>query len=304
MENTIKIDVITGFLGAGKTTFIKTILESGLFGDEKIVIIENEFGDVSVDNGILSNSSYDVVDISGGCICCSVKHSMVEALVEIARDIKPDRVLVEPSGVFVVEDIRGIIDAPRVSQLYHLNGVYTMVDSQFFLMDMMLRAPFFKSQLTYADHILVTKFVDDHEQLEDVLSKVSQYNQTAKVHTFNSSDYDLETLSSMFDQNKCLLLEGEIEHSHGHQQLESHSFLDTISYTSESFKQLMDDIVAGVYGEVVRLKGYVEIDATSYLVQLVHSQYDLSQVKSDRSYLVIIGENLKSEQLSHSLSKA
>lgn len=293
MANTIKMDVITGFLGAGKTTFIQYLLASGVFEGEKIVIIENEFGDISVDSGILSDPAYEIVDISGGCICCSVKHSMVDALKDIAQNIKPDRVIVEPSGVFVVEDIRGIIEAPQVRDDYQLSGIYTIVDSQFFLMDMMLRAPFFMSQLTYADHIIITKLQEDQDNLEGVLKTISQYNVTANVHVWRDEHFNTSTLSMMFSKSSCRLLEGELVADNRHQTLESHSFTGCRDFDSQSFEDLMSQVIAGDFGQVIRLKGYVSIDGLMNLVQLVHNQYTLRPADTPQSYLVLIGEQLQ-----------
>ena len=94
----IKIDVISGFLGAGKTTLIKKLFESGFHG-EKIVLIENEFGEIGIDGGFMQEAGIEVTEMNSGCICCSLVGDFSEALKKVLTDYAPDRILIEPSGV-------------------------------------------------------------------------------------------------------------------------------------------------------------------------------------------------------------
>ena len=121
----IKIDVISGFLGAGKTTLIKKLLETG-FHDEKVVLIENEFGEIGIDGAFLKNAGYEIKEINAGCICCSLVGDFESSIKEIIKEFNPDRIIVEPSGVGKLSDIIGAIT--KVDEDLKLNILATVVD--------------------------------------------------------------------------------------------------------------------------------------------------------------------------------
>jgi len=103
-----KIDIISGFLGAGKTTLIKKLLAEAYQG-EKLVLIENEFGEISIDGGFLKESGVQISEMSSGCICCSLVGNFTEALKDVYNQFKPDRILIEPSGVGKLSDVIGAV---------------------------------------------------------------------------------------------------------------------------------------------------------------------------------------------------
>ena len=161
----IKIDVVSGFLGSGKTTFILKAIETGVFEGEKILIIENEFGDIPIDGMLLQNDDYTLIEISKGCICCSLKGDLIETLADVANNFQIDRVIIEPSGIFVTEDLFGILDHPKLVNRYVLNGIYTLVDIKFFQLIQFRYARFYESQIKHASHLILSRidlYEDDH----------------------------------------------------------------------------------------------------------------------------------------------
>lgn len=299
----IKIDVITGFLGAGKTTFMKMLLEKGAFADEKIVIIENEFGDVPIDHYSLENPLYSVVEISGGCICCSLKVDIIQALASIAEKEKPDRILIEPSGIFIVEDLFEILNNQLIDQKFALNGIYTIVDAAHFLIDQMRHAPFFKSQLTYASHIVLSKVAQESDEvLASVLEGLMTYNNKAKYYALPYEVLEKADLEAMFYNDDTLYtsmgkayVEGLITAKPvgSHKPMLSVGINKVKTFIKEEFEGFIDAVNLGKYGEIVRLKGYIMINDQRYLVNYVSGEITYEAVSEGVSRLTVIGLNLQ-----------
>ena len=122
-----KIDIISGFLGAGKTTLIKKLLEEKLHS-EKLVIIENEFGEIGIDGSLLKKSNVKIKEINSGCICCTLVGEFEKAIEEVVTKYKPDRIIIEPSGVGKLSDIIKACDTPKLKNLITINMIITVVD--------------------------------------------------------------------------------------------------------------------------------------------------------------------------------
>lgn len=304
----IKIDVITGFLGAGKTTFLKMLLEKRVFGNEKILIIENEFGDVPIDHHILENDKYTMVEISGGCICCSLKVDIIEALASIAVNEKPDRILMEPSGVFVVEDLFEIMKHEMVVDHYTIDGIYTMLDTKHFLINQMRYTHFYMSQLKYADHIIMSK-VDkqDSEKIDAVLNGLESFNEHAKIYAVPFTSMTNDDLKEMFYSNE---IQFELEENYiniaktekvSHTRVKSIGILQIKDFTNSQFTKLIKQVKEGEFGSIIRLKGYVQIEDKRYLVNYTFGELNLSVVENGSRMITVIGENMENSLLRESL---
>lgn len=128
MNKMIKVDIFSGFLGAGKTTLIKKLVEEAYKG-EKIVLIENEFGEIGIDGGFLKDSGIEINEMNSGCICCSLVGDFGRALTQVVEQFSPDRILIEPSGVGKLSDIIEAVQNLHIDQV-QLNGFTTVVDAK------------------------------------------------------------------------------------------------------------------------------------------------------------------------------
>jgi G3E family GTPase len=146
----ISVDIISGFLGAGKTTFINRLCKSLHNFGETAVIIENEYGKESVDSELLADTSNSIIDLSQGCICCNLKNGLEDALLRIVEQIKPDRVIIEPSGIFILSEIFGIFKIPELMQQYEISSIITLVDAPLFLKCKGKYGIFIESQIKYS----------------------------------------------------------------------------------------------------------------------------------------------------------
>ena len=151
-----KIDIISGFLGAGKTTFIKKLLEEAISG-EQVVLIENEFGEIGIDGGFLKNSGIEIREMNSGCICCSLVGDFGKSLAEVLTKYKPDRVIIEPSGVGKLSDVMKAVRDVAAEIEVTLNSAVTIVDVAKCRMYMKNFGEFFNNQIENAGTVVLSR---------------------------------------------------------------------------------------------------------------------------------------------------
>ena len=191
----LKIDIISGFLGAGKTTLIKKLLSSVLKG-QKIVLIENEFGDIGIDGGFLKESGIQINEMNSGCICCSLVGDFKKALNQVYEEYAPDRIVIEPSGVGKLSDV---LQAVLSAQLPNseISSLTTVVDAKKCKMYMKNFGEFYKNQIEQAKCIVLshTKDISD-DKLEYCLDTVKSLNENAVVVTPPWDEIECEKIFS------------------------------------------------------------------------------------------------------------
>ena len=151
-----KIDIISGFLGAGKTTFIKKLLQEAI-GGEQVVLIENEFGEIGIDGGFLKDSGIEIREMNSGCICCSLVGDFGKSLEEVLTKYKPDRVIIEPSGVGKLSDVMNAVRNVAKDLEVRLNSAVTVVDANKCRMYMKNFGEFFNNQVENAGTIVLSR---------------------------------------------------------------------------------------------------------------------------------------------------
>ena len=178
-----KVNVISGFLGAGKTTLIKKLLEEALQG-EKIVLIENEFGEIGIDGGFLKDAGIEISEMNSGCICCSLVGDFAKNMVEVLDRFHPDRILIEPSGVGKLSDVMtSVIDLEKDHDV-KLNGLVTVVNALKASKQMKAFGEFFNNQIEYATTVVLSRTQKAKpEQLEFCVKQIQALNPKAAVIT-------------------------------------------------------------------------------------------------------------------------
>ncbi len=216
----IKVDVISGFLGAGKTTVIKKLFETG-FKDEKVVLIENEFGEIGIDGSFLKNAGFEIKEINAGCICCSLVGDFAKSMKEVVDKFNPDRIIVEPSGVGKLSDIINAIE--NVDIPLQLNILATVVDGAKAKIYLKNFGEFFINQVDSADTIIISKTDKiSEEKLEEVVSLVREKNPSANIITTSIDLLDSKKLLNILEEKVSLKDElikkakEEMEHEHHH----------------------------------------------------------------------------------------
>ena len=219
MTNT-KIDVISGFLGAGKTTFIKRLVE-GNKDKGKTIIIENEFGEIGIDGGFLKNSGIEIKEMNSGCICCSLAGDFEASLRELLEKYSPNRVIIEPSGVGKLSDVLKAVSDVEKDLPVESNSAVTVVDVKKCKMYMKNFGEFFNNQIQFANTIILSRTdLADDKKIEEAVALIKGVNPDATIVTTpldNLSDEKIEEmLSKPIDLKSELLEELAKEHEHHH----------------------------------------------------------------------------------------
>lgn len=216
-----KIDIISGFLGAGKTTFIKKLLKEAIAG-EKVVLIENEFGEIGIDGGFLKDSGIEIREMNSGCICCSLVGDFGRSLSEVLTKYNPDRVIIEPSGVGKLSDVMKAVCDVAGEIPVTLNGSVTVVDAQKCKMYMKNFGEFFDNQIESAGTIVLSRTdVADAAKVAQCVELIREKNPKAAIVTTPCDQLTgaqlLEIIEKPTDDMAAELLE-EVKkgHHHGH----------------------------------------------------------------------------------------
>ncbi|MGN1193492.1 MAG: CobW family GTP-binding protein, partial [Dorea sp.] len=176
-----KVDIISGFLGAGKTTFIKKLIQD-VFAGEKLVLIENEFGEIGIDGGFLKDAGIEITEMNSGCICCTLVGDFSIALQKVLEEYQPDRVIIEPSGVGKLSDVAKAIENVKKDADIEIDGRITVVDGKKAKMYMKNFGEFFKDQVEHASTIVVsrTQMMSD-EKIEECVHMLREENAEATI---------------------------------------------------------------------------------------------------------------------------
>ena len=215
-----KVDIVSGFLGAGKTTFIKKLIGEAIQG-EQTVLIENEFGEIGIDGGFLKDSGIEIKEMNSGCICCSLAGDFATSLKEILTKFKPDRIIIEPSGVGKLSDVmKAVADVEEELEVEH-NCAVTVVDVKKCKMYMKNFGEFFNNQIQFAGTIILSRAdIADQKKIDEAVALIRNVNPTATIITTPITELTgeklLEVLESPVDLKKELLDEMAHEHDHHH----------------------------------------------------------------------------------------
>ena len=210
----IKVDIISGFLGAGKTTFIKALIEK-VFRGEKIVLIENEFGEIGIDSRFMQNCGIEVTEMNSGCICCTLVGDFAEALKKVAAEFEPDRIIIEPSGVGKLSDVAAAVAEIQESAGMELDGKITVVDGKKVKMYMKNFGEFYNDQIEHAGTIVVSRTqMMDEDRLSECMHLIREKNEHAAVITTPWDQLSGEIIQSALDAHDH---DHHEDHHHGHE---------------------------------------------------------------------------------------
>ncbi len=211
-----KIDIFSGFLGAGKTTLIKKLIKEAYVG-EKLVLIENEFGEIGIDGGFMQEAGIEVTEMNSGCICCSLVGDFSEALKKVLSEYAPDRILIEPSGVGKLSDVINAVKGV-VSDKVTLNSYCTVADAKKCKMYMKNFGEFFNDQIEHSSTIILshTDTLPD-DKLEECIRLIKEHNSTAEIVAAPWNDLNGKDIVDVIEKNNTLENElKKLEHEHHH----------------------------------------------------------------------------------------
>lgn len=219
-----KVDIISGFLGAGKTTFIKQMIDQ-VFQGQKLVLIENEFGEIGIDGGFLKDAGIEITEMNSGCICCTLVGDFSIALKKVLDEYAPDRVLIEPSGVGKLSDIVRAVEAVKKDAPIEIEGRIAVVDGKKAKMYLKNFGEFYKDQVASASTIVISRTqMMKPEAVEECVSLLRGENDQAAIITTPWEQLDADAIRRALEHKTGMedLLEDVHDHEHCHHDHEHH----------------------------------------------------------------------------------
>ena len=331
-----KIDIISGFLGAGKTTLIKKLLDQAFRG-EKVVLIENEFGEIGIDGGFLKDAGVEITEMNSGCICCSLVGDFGAALKKVLDDYAPDRIIIEPSGVGKLSDVIAAVEGvQKTTPALHLHSFVTVVDATKAKVYMKNFGEFFNNQVEHASAILLSRTQNmDQAKLDTAVRLLREKNAKAAILTTPWDQLTGAQIVSAMEGGHSLAEElmEEIAHEHHDHEHEHHHHdhgddctcdcccghdhhhhdhdADEVftswgretarKYSREELQEALSALAMGQdYGYILRAKGMVPCeDGQTWLhFDLVPEEFQIREGAADYTgRLCVIGSDLKEDQL-------
>lgn len=289
----MKVDIISGFLGAGKTSFINSYLP---LLDGKLALIENEFGDVSVDTDLIMED-IPVKEIFAGCICCTLRGDFANGISEINENYKPDRIVIEPSGVGRLSDvIQGIEDAGRITKIdLEINRLISLVDVDTYWDYKENFGPFYLDQIENANIIFLSNLEEfSEEEVSNIAKDIALINKEAIILSSDYRTLDSEDLLAVIEDSKAGYLDKDTysEAVAGDMIFSSFS-IDSKNLSEDRLTECIKEIEKGKYGKVLRIKGFMN-DGGGKIVNYTPSKLNIEKTeKEPDDLLVIIGTDLK-----------
>lgn len=197
------IDIFSGFLGAGKTTLIRKLIEEAYKG-EKIVLIENEFGEIGIDGGFLKDAGIEINEMNSGCICCTLVGDFSKAIEKVIGEFKPDRILIEPSGVGKLSDVILAVQNLKDDRI-HLNSFTTIVDGRRYEMYAKNFGEFYNNQVEHANTVIISHAQDlDAKQIDKAVNKIRELNKEAAVITTDWDELDGSVILKTMEEGSTI----------------------------------------------------------------------------------------------------
>lgn len=231
-----RIDIVSGFLGAGKTTFIQRLLDEAL-KTQKVVLIENEFGEIGIDGGFLKESGIEIREMNQGCICCSLVGDFEKSLTEVVNRYQPDRIIIEPSGVGKLSDIIGAVKTVSGKLDVVLDAAVTVVDAKKAKLYSRNFGEFFNNQIQYAGTVVLSRTdIADDAKIEEAVKIVKEINPKATVITTPEEKLTGEQLINIISGKDTLeddmmkeVMDRVHEHEHEEEDDDDHDVIETLS---------------------------------------------------------------------------
>lgn len=300
----IKVHIISGFLGSGKTTFIKKLLTT--FPKCKNVILENEFGEASIDGDIVKKDGYDVIELPSGCICCSLKIDFTNAIKEIIDNINPDNIIIEPTGLGLLSGILDILNTPQFKKKCIVENSVTIIDGENYLEEEDVFGEFFKDQIINAKTLFISKVENiSVEDLDKIVQSLRKLNSRANIIYERLQNLSIENLNLLLSgrELECEELEQIYMDSKKEAQEEIKDF-SSISievknqYSKEKLINKLNYLKSCKLGCIYRAKGIVSSEKGSLEFNYVNGKFMVTESEiSPTNKICIIGKELNKSRI-------
>jgi G3E family GTPase len=296
----IKVDVISGFLGSGKTTLIRKLLKA--YENENVVLIENEFGEIGIDGDVIERDGFEVFEISSGCICCIMQKDFVNLLLRIMNEFKPERIIIEPTGISILSDIIEILRKPEFAERCSITSLITVVDSMNYLEQCEVFGEFFEDQIVNASTLVLSKsqFVDE-EKIVKITTSLRDLNTEANIIAADWGSLKADDFYGLL-QGDVIADFKDILHADyrpcRENEFDTFAIESSSKYTKEELEATLHELKDQRYGQVIRGKGFLRGHDCYLEFSFTNGQFVVNEnsLKSSGK-LCLIGKGLKESEL-------
>ena len=308
----LRINLLFGFLGSGKTTLVRRILgERG--GERKMAVIVNEFGEVGVDGDVIAGNNVDLVELTSGCLCCTLRGSLMSAVEELREKAAVEQIVVEATGVASPGDMLEDLNDSKIARELDVGPLVTVVDAPKFTRLQQMLGEFYEEQVENADVLVLNKIdLATQEELDEARAAVREINPDAVLLFAEQGDTDLALLLDGPESELLVQMKAEANgwahhdhenvdhHGHGHEHHDDghgHAHAPAESFVMDASGNFSRAALIGAFASlpanVWRSKGFLTVDGEPSLLQFTMGQLEIGPAAArERPYLVVIGEDL------------
>lgn len=290
-----RIDVVSGFLGAGKTTLCNLLLRRSINRGDRPAYVVNEFGRTGIDAQLLAAQGFVSVPIEGGCICCTLKDSVAAAIDSVIDTYQPTHILFEPSGVFIFDSFWELFQSGPLSEKCKIGGAITVVDSVNFQSSRLIYGSFIYNQIQSAETIVLSKTEKAQERINEIVCAITDVNPAASIIAKPCVELCEE------DFLRMLPTHGEVNTPHAthrHEHLATQTIFLPDHMTRENLDALIGAIQSGTFGDIYRAKGLVAAKEGTLLVNIAGSDVSIETFAGNADgRLTLIGKQIDKQAL-------
>lgn len=295
LEHMVKIDIISGFLGAGKTTFANLLLRYYMDSGLRPVYIVNEAGQTVLDADVIKADGFEAVEIKGGCVCCTVKNDVSAAITKVIDTFAPTNIVFEPSGIFVFDNFFDILKQPAINKRSELANVITIVDSVNFSFSKAVYGSFIYNQIKNAPVLLLSKLEKTKYDVDEILCDIKNINPDAFVISKIWSDWVTADFELLLNRQKTAGLRFKAHH-HNNLRLVTVK-LDT-AFSQNAFDSFILACKSGVFGDIYRVKGIVMVEEQAVLLNIALQDTGVKKFNGmSEPALTFIGQTINEKEI-------
>ena len=295
----IKIDFISGFLGAGKTTFANMLLRYYMDSGLRPVFIVNEFGKTGLDAEIIKADGFEAIEIEGGCICCTLKDDIVAAIIKVIDAFSPTNIVFEPCGIFIFDNFFDILKDPAINKKCRLSSIITVVDGVNFSSSKALYGSFIYNQIKNATIILLSKLEKTKNSVDEMICDIKNINPDAFIISKIWAEWDVKDFEHLMKQQNGV----STEHcAHHHNNLCSITVELERSFTQDKIDELIACCKSGAFGNLCRVKGIVLTETQPVLLNIAMQDVTLKNFNGiSKPSLTFVGQTVNEVEINRFL---
>jgi len=291
----VQIDIVSGFLGAGKTTFSNMLLKRYMDSGLRPVYIVNEFGQTGLDAEIIQADGFQAIELDGGCICCTLQYDIATSMKQVMEAFSPTNIVFEPCGIFIFDNFFDILKQPGLYERCEIANIITIVDSVNFSFSKTPYGSFIYNQIKNAEAILLSKLERGVQNVEELICDVRGINPDAYITTKVWADWDAQDFELLLDRPKGPRTEYR---AYQHNKFKTLTIpLDQL-FTQDKIDRFLSACTSGTFGDLCRVKGVVRTETHSVLLNI--AMQDVVQEKFKgmaEPSLTFVGLKLKKREI-------